>query len=57
MFGLPLVVVLVVRLAVFPDMTPIQVERFSSEKECKAAAKQLDSSTDLILVLTCEVDT
>lgn len=52
-----LVVVLVVRLAMLPDMAPIQVERFRTEKECRAASQELDSSTQLILILSCEVDT
>ena len=52
---LPLV--LVIRIALFPDMTPIHFARFESEKECAAAAADLDQTTRVRLVLSCEIDT
>lgn len=50
-------VALVVVLALLPDMVPIQVERFATEKECMAAASDFDSSTALVLIMRCEVTT
>ncbi len=55
MFLLP--VMLVVRIALFPDLPPIHVEAFESEGECITAGKKLDKSTPVILVIRCEVDT
>jgi len=49
-------VVLIARAALFPDMPPVQVDRFASERECRAAGAALDSSTLVILVLSCEVE-
>ena len=51
-----LAIVLVVRLALFPELPPIHVERFESERECHRAAALLDQSTPLVLILTCEID-
>ncbi|HOW46163.1 MAG TPA: hypothetical protein P5305_04090 [Rubrivivax sp.] len=52
-----LAVVLVVRLALFPSLPPIHVERFETEYDCHKAAWALDHSTELELQLSCEVDT
>lgn len=52
---LPLI--LVIRIVLFPDMPPIHIDRFESEKECAVAAAALDKSTPVRLVLSCEIDT
>ena len=49
-------VVLIVRAALFPDMPPVQVDRFASERECRMESVQLDRSTPVILILECEVE-
>lgn len=51
---LPLI--LVIRVALFPDMVPIHYMRFESESECRVAAIALDKRTNVILLLSCEVD-
>ena len=50
-------IILVVRIALMPWADPIQVGRFETESECKAAATKLDRSTRVILVISCEVET
>ena len=50
-------IVLVLRLALLPDLPPIQVDRYETVKECQAVAKEIDESTRLILVYHCQIDT
>lgn len=50
-------VILVVRVALFPGMIPIHVATFETEAQCAKAAVELDKSTPLTLILSCEVDT
>ena len=50
-------IILLIRIAMFPGLPPIEAGRFESEKECAAAAAKVDASTPVILVLTCEIDT
>lgn len=52
--SLPILLLCVVTL--FPDMTPIQVARFETEKDCYIFATKLDASTSVALTLTCVVD-
>ena len=49
-------IVLVMRVALFPDMPPVQVDRFARELECRTESDQLDRSTPVILILECEVE-
>ena len=51
------VVILVVRVAMFPDMPPIHIDTFETYTECREAGAKLDKSTRIILTLTCEIDT
>lgn len=50
-----LAICLMVRVAMFPDMVPIQMGAYETEKDCLRAAAELDNSTLVILDLRCEV--
>ena len=49
-------IILVMKIVLFPDLEPIQVERFDDEFSCMEAASDIDSSTKLILELSCIVE-
>ena len=55
--GIVYAIVLVIRVAAFPWMIPIHFDTFETEPECRAAAVELDKSTTVELILSCEINT
>lgn len=48
-----LAITLFVWVVAFPNLPPILVDRFETEKQCAAAAAELDKSTPVVLRLLC----
>jgi hypothetical protein len=47
--------VLVVRIALYPDLPPITIGAYETQKECEEAGRSLDQTTRVILKMTCEI--
>jgi hypothetical protein len=46
--------ILVIRIALYPDLPPIVVDTFELRRECTRAGEAIDRSTTVKLIISCE---